>query len=151
MERRNFLKRLFGAAAAATAVSVVPSLAKKSDETFTIDDITQICDGNHNLFYLKNGCWLDNELKSILGDRVVDKRYFSYYDPRRDLLIPVKDSYTKDDFLTLILWAKGEYGFNYYCNGIANHGVESGLCRFIKDDRRDAYHVDFFRARNPKL
>lgn len=150
MERRNFLKRLFGTAVAVTAVAAVPSLAKKSSGTFKIEDIAEQCTGNKDLWYLKKGCWLDNELKKILGNRVVDRKYFSYYNPKRDMLIPVKDEYTKEDFQALLLFAEDEYDFNYYCAGTANGGIETGLCRFIINRTGNAYIVDFFSARNPK-
>ena len=50
MQRRNFLKSLFGfgALAAATMVGAKPS----KDDTFTIDDIALQCTGNKELFYI---------------------------------------------------------------------------------------------------
>lgn len=153
MERRNFLKRLFNIGAASAVASVaasIPALAKADKETFTLDDIAMRCTGNKDLFYIRQDCWLNQELANAMGERVVDRKYFSYYDPKRDILIPVKDEYTKEDFMGLILWAKSLYTFNYYCNGTGNGGVETGLCRFILDHRHGMYHVDFFAARNPK-
>lgn len=149
MQRRNFLKSLFGfsALAAATMVGAKPL---KEDDTFTIDDIAIQCTGNKGLFYIKQDCWLNKELNEIMGERVVDRKYFSYYDPRRDILIPVKDKYTKEDFTGVLLWAKSLYPFNYYCNGTGNGGIETGLCRFIRDNRHGMYEVEFFSARNPK-
>lgn len=147
MERRNFLKRLLGFGAATVAVSV-PLIAKESEETFTIKDIAEQLSSNKNLWYLKKDCWLDKELKQILGKRVVDNKYFNYYNPKRDMLIPIKDRYTKNDFQALLLWAKNEYEFNYYCDGINKSG-ETGLCRFIINRTGNAYYVDFFSARNP--
>ena len=147
MERRNFIKRLLGIGAAA-AVSTIPALAKEK-ETFTWEDLAIACTGNKDLFYIKQDSWLNQELVKLMGDRVVDRKYFSYYDPRRDILIPVKDRYTKEDFTGLLLWVKTLYSFNYYCNGTGNGGVETGLCRFIRDKKNNVYHVDFFAARNP--
>ena len=150
MERRNFLKRLFGIGVGA-AIASVPVIAKtKEEETFTLEDIAFRCSGNSNLWYLKKGCWLDNELNEILGKRVVDRKYFSYYDPRRDIRLPVKEKYTREDFMGVILWAKAQYDFNYYCNGTANGGVETGLCRFIFDERENCYQTEVYSARNPK-
>lgn len=149
MERRNFLKRLFGAIAA-TAATSVPTFAKKDDSTFTFEDIAFRCSGNNELFYLKKDCWLDKELNEILGKRVVDRRYFNYYDPKRDIRIPVKEKYTREDFMGIILWAKAQYDFNYYCNGTANGGVETGLCRFLFDKRENCYKTEVYSARNPK-
>ena len=148
MERRNFLKSLFGfgALAAATMVGAKPS----KDDTFTIDDIALQCTGNKELFYIRKDCWLNEELNKIMGERVVDRKYFSYYDPKRDILIPVKERYTKEDFAGVLLWAKSLYPFNYYCNGTGNGGIETGLCRFILDNRHGMYEVDFFSARNPR-
>ena len=136
---------------AAAAAATIPALGKKNEDTFTIEDIAEQCNGNKNLWYLKKGCWLDNELKKILGNKVVDRKYFSYYDPKREMLIPVKDEYTKNDFQALLLWAESGNAFNYYCAGVADGGVEAGLCRFIVNRNGNAYHVDFFAARNPKL
>ena len=149
MERRNFLKRLLGIGAAA-AVSTIPALAKEK-ETFTWEDLAMTCTGNKDLFYIKQNSWLNQELMKIMGDRVVDRKYFSYYDPRRDILIPVKDRYTKEDFTSVLLWAKSLYPFNYYCNGTGNGGIETGLCRFVLSNRHGMYEVEFFSARNPKI
>lgn len=152
MERRNFIKRIFGLGAAA-AVSAVPLMGtgRITEETFKIEDIAEQGTGNKNLWYLKKDSWLNKELSKILGQRVVERNYFSYYDPKRDMLIPVKDEYTREDFQVLLLWAESEYDFNYYCDGTANGGVETGLCRFIINRTGNAYTVDFFRARNPKV
>ena len=148
MQRRNFLKGLFGAVAA-TAAASVPMLAKKNDNTFTLEDIAFRCSGNSDLWYLKKGSWLDTELNEILGKRVVDRKYFSYYDPRRDIRFPAKEKYTREDFMGIILWAKAQYVFNYYCNGVANGG-EAGLCRFIFNKRENCYQTEVYSARNPK-
>ena len=79
MERRNFLKRLFGIGVGA-ALASVPAIAKmKEEETFTIDDMFEPCDGNKNLFYLKTDSWLESEIRNELGDRFVNERYFAYY------------------------------------------------------------------------
>ena len=67
MDRRNFLKKLgigLGAAAAAT----VPSIAKERKEEYTIEDMFIQHDGNGDLFYLKEGCWLDDEIKKMLDN-----------------------------------------------------------------------------------
>lgn len=148
MQRRNFLKSLFGfsALAAATMVGAKPL----KDDTFAWDDVTFLCTGNKDLFYIRKDSWLNQELEKIMGDRVVDRKYFSYYEPKRDILIPVKDRYTKEDFNGILLWAKSLYPFNYYCNGTGNGGIETGLCRFIRDNRHGMYEVEFFSARNPK-
>ena len=149
MERRNFIKRLFGAGVGIAAMATVPAIAK-TEETFAFDDIAFRCSGNDSLWYLKKGCWLDKELNEILGKRVVDRKYFSYYDPKRDIRLPVKEKYTREDFMGVILWAKAQYEFNYYCNGTADGGVETGLCRFIFDKREKCYQTEVFSARNPK-
>ena len=148
MERRGFLKRLFGAGVGIAAMATVPAIAK-TEKTFTFNDIAFRCSGNDSLWYLKKGCWLDKELNEILGKRVVDRKYFSYYDPKRDIRLPVKEKYTREDFMGIILWAKAQYDFNYYCNGAANDG-EAGLCRFIFDKREKCYQTEVFSARNPK-
>lgn len=149
MERRGFLKRLFGAGVGVAAMATVPAIAK-TEETFTFEDIAFRCSGNDTLWYLKKGCWLDKELNDILGKRVVDRKYFNYYDPKRDIRIPIKEKYTREDFMGLILWAKAQYDFNYYCNGTANGGIETGLCRFTYDKMGNCRQVDFYSARNPK-
>lgn len=152
MERRNFIKKIFGLGAAA-AVSAVPLMGtgRTTEETFKIEDMAAQCPGNKNLWYLKKDSWLNKELSKILGRRVVDRKYFSYYDPKRDMLIPVKNEYTRDDFQALLLWAESEYDFNYFCDGTENGGVETGLCRFILNRTGNAYTVEFFSARNPKV
>ena len=75
MKRRNFLKRLFATGVGA-ALASVPAIAKvKEEETFTLDDMFEPCDGNKNLFYLKTDSWLESEIRNELGDRFVDERY----------------------------------------------------------------------------
>lgn len=150
MERRNFLKRLFGISVGA-ALASAPVIAKtKQEETFTLEDIAFRCSRNDAMWYLKKGCWLDKELNDILEKRVVDRKYFNYYDPKRDIRIPIKEKYTREDFMGIILWAKAQYDFNYYCNGTANGGIETGLCRFTYDKMGNCYQTEVYSARNPK-
>ena len=147
MKLQLFSKRLFGIGAAAAASSV-PALANV-EERFTIDDMFEQVDTNKNLYYLKKDCWLNNELSKIFGDMVVDRNYFQYYLPVFNVYIPIKDSYTKKDFETILTWAKYESkDFNYFCNGYMQE--EEGLCRIIKEDRKGVYKYTFFSARNPK-
>ena len=146
MERRNFIKRLFGIGAAAAASSV-PALANV-EERFTIDDMFDQVDTNKNLYYLKKKCWLNDELNAIIGDRVVERKYYQFYEPLFNIYLPIKDFYTKKDFESVLNWAKYESDFNYFCNGYMQE--EKGLCRIIKEDRKGFYRYTFFSARNPK-
>ena len=146
MERRNFIKRLFGVGAAAAASSV-PALANV-EKRYMIEDMFDQVDTNKNLYYLKKDCWLNNELSKIFGDRVVDRNYFQYYLPVHNVYIPIKDSYTKKDFEPIFTWAKYQPDFYYFCNGFMRE--EKGLCKILKEDKKGVYKFDFFSARNPK-
>ena len=149
MDRRGFLRRMFGAGAAVAASGIGIS-AKDKDGTVSWEDLTVQCTGNENLFYLKPNGWLNKELVNAFGDKVVDRQHFNYYYPVRDILIPIKETYTKEEFGTFILWAKSQQNmFNHFCNGIAE-GTEMGICRFFRDWKIGAYVPTFFAANNPK-
>ena len=148
MKRRNFLKRLFATGVGA-ALASVPAIAKvKEEETFTLDDMFEPCDGNKNLFYLKTDSWLESEIRNELGDRFVDERYFACYYPLFNLFLPVKDTYTRGDFTTLLL-AFNSHKFDYFCDCTANHGKKYGAIRIYRKDN-NFYSIDMYQARNPK-
>ena len=146
MERRNFIKRLFGIGAAAAASSV-PALANV-EERFTIDDMFDQVDTNKNLYYLKKYCWLHDELSKIFGDRIVDRKYFAWYYPISNIYLPIKNSYTEKDFEPILTWAKFQPESDHFCNGYMKEG--KGLCRILKYDKQGVYKFDFFWARDPK-
>ena len=149
MERRNFLKRLFGICVGA-ALASVPAIGKGKDEKrFKIDDIFEPCDGNRRLFYLKDDSWLEQEIRKILGERFVDEKYFSCYDPIYNCYIPVKDTYNKDDFKPFLLVVKSKK-FDYFCDHIGNHGKQFGAMRLFKEEKDGYYRIDMYLARNPK-
>ena len=150
MERRNFLKRLFGATVGAAALATVPGIAKtKEEETFTLDDMFEPCDGNKNLFYLKTDSWLEGEIRNELGDRFVDERYFACYYPLFNLFLPVKDRYTRGDFTTLLL-ALNSHKFDFFCDSRGNQGKQYGAIRIYRKDNNNFYSIDMYQARNPK-
>lgn len=152
MDRRNFLKKLgigLGAAAAAT----VPSIAKERKEEYTIEDMFVQHDGNSNLFYLKEGCWLDDEIKKMLGKRYVDKKYFSHYLPMYGLPLPMKEKYTKDDFEPFVLLLKEEKKYAYFCDDAFKHkgGFGESVLRLFRENKKGYYKFEMFEARNPNL
>lgn len=148
MERRNFIKKLFGFSLGAAAMATVPAIAKTDDE-YTIDDLFDACSGNSELFYLKTDSWIEKEIKSILGDRLVDEKYFSCYYPVFNCYLPIKEKYTKEDFETFFLFVKSK-NFDYFCDSIGNGGKPFGAMRIFKDERDGHYKIDMFQARNPK-
>ena len=92
MERRNFLKRLFNVGVGAAALATVPAIAKTDKkETFKIEDLFDKCSGNGQLYYLKPDTWLEQEIRDILGNRFVDKQYFSCYYPLHNCYLPIKE------------------------------------------------------------
>ena len=147
MERRNFLKRLFGLGVGA-ALASVPAIGKTEEETFKIDDIFEPCDGNEQLFYLKTDSWLEKEIRDILGDKFVDEKYFSYYLPIYNCYLPIKEEYTKEDFVNLLFVVKSKH-FDYFCDSRGNQGKQYGAVRIFKD-KNGYYKIDMYAARNPK-
>ena len=145
MERRNFLRKLFGISMGAAAVVAVPAIAKTKDE-FTIDDMFDACDGNKQLFYLKKDSWLEKEIRDILGDRFVDEKYFNFYEPLFNCYLPIKEKYTKKDFENLLLVVKSKK-FDYFCDSTGNNG---SAMRIFKDEPNGYYRIDMYHARNPK-
>jgi hypothetical protein len=148
MERRNFIKRLFGIGAAA-ALASVPVIAKtNSEETFKIDDIFEPCDGNKQLFYLKTDSWLEKEIRDVLGERFVDEKYFSYYCPIFNCYLPIKDEYTRKDFEGFLLTVKTKK-YDFFCDHVGNHGKQYGAMRLFKEERDVYYKIDMYQARKP--
>ena len=148
MQRRNFLKKLFGVGVGAAALATVPAIAKK-EETFSLDDLFYQCDGNSDLYFLKPDSWLNNELKKAFGDKVVSRDYFSYYYPLSNVYIPIKEKYDKRDFDALIQFAKANR-FDYWC-GDTYKGKEFGLCRLSQYRKENYFKVVLYNCRNPKL
>lgn len=153
MDRRNFLKKLgigLGAAAAAT----VPSIAKDRKGEYAIEDMFVQHNGNGNLFYLKEGCWLDDEIKKTLGKRYVDKKYFSHYLPMYGLPLPMKEKYEKDDFEPFVLLLKDRGRFSCFCDDSFRRNDDTfgkSILRLFKDDKAGYYRFEMFEARNPNL
>ena len=147
MERRGFLKRLLRLGVGA-ALASVPAIGKTEEETFKIDDIFEPCDGNGQLFYLKTDSWLEKEIRDILGDKFVDEKYFSYYLPIYNCYLPIKEEYTKEDFVNLLFVVKSKH-FDYFCDSRGNQGKQYGAVRIFKD-KNGYYRIDMYAARNPK-
>ena len=146
MERRGFLKRLFGLGIGAAAMTV-PGLAKAaSKETFTLDEAFIHHDGNENLYYIKKNSVLNQELMKALGDHYLPKDKFGCYYGVHNQYIPVKDEYTIEDFRQLIMFFEDKRErFDYFCDGQLRD-VEPGLIRLIKDRSGKFYHIDLFQA-----
>lgn len=148
MERRNFIKKLFGLSVGAAAIATVPVIAKNKEE-FTIKELFDRCGGNGQLLYLKRDSWLEKEIRDILGDRFVDKKYFNFYEPLFNCYLPIKEKYTKKDFENFFLVVKSKK-FDYFCDYIGNGGKDIGAMRLFKDERNGYYKIDMYHARNPK-
>ena len=150
MERRNFIKRLFGIGVGAAALATVPGIAKtKEKETFKLEDIFEQCDGNKQLFFLKTDSWLEQEIRDILVDKFVDEKYFSCYDPIFNCYIPVKDEYTRKDFESFLLTVKTKK-YDYFCDQTRNHGKKYGAMYLSKYEKDGYYAINMYQARNPK-
>lgn len=150
MERRNFLRKLFGIGVVAAA-SKVPALAKEEPEVFKIEDMfEQPFEGNKNLYYLKEDSWLAKEFSKVAGDRIVSHKYFQYYEPATELAVPIKEEYTKADFQQILLYPQIHYHkYDYFCRGCVG-GKDRGLFRLTKNEKEGFYFVQFFNARKPE-
>lgn len=149
MERRNFLKKLFGGVAAVTVASVVPSVAKDKEETWTIDELFERCEGNSNLYYIRANSWLNKELIDVMGEQYVDNKYFSYYFPLHNLYLPVKERYEKRDF-DIIKDYLCHQKYGYFCSG-ERKGYDIGVMRILKERNGKYFTINLYGARNPKL
>lgn len=150
MKRRGFLSRLFKGAAVVGAAAVTGgltnSIAKETLETYDINDLFWTFDTNKNLYELRNGTWLEEEMIAAMGDKLLlgeDK--FSYYNPVYNIYIPIKERYDKRDFepiITLIKQKKFEkYAFHYM------KGTPV-LFRMYRDDRNGVFKPEFFSGRH---
>ena len=146
MERRGFLKRLFGLGVGAAAMAV-PVLAKTaSKETFTLDEAFIKHDGNKDLYYIRKDSVLNQELMKALGDHYLPKDKFGCYYPVYRQYVPIKDEYTIEDFRQLIMLLEDARDhFDYFCDGQLREG-EAGLVRLIKDRSGKFYKIDLFQA-----
>jgi hypothetical protein len=149
MERRNFLKKLFGGVAAVTAASVVPLVAKDKEETWAIDELFERCDGNSNLYFIRANSWLNKELIDVMGEQYVDQRYFSWYLPLHNLYLPVKERYEKRDFDIIKDYLR-HHEYEHFCSGECK-GNDIGVMRIVKERNGKYYTIDLYGARNPKL
>ena len=128
------------------ATTTIPLVATKSKNEFNVLDLFDKDKGDSKHLVLKNGCWLDKALKEVLGERVVDRRYFKFYYPLQNIYLPIKDYYTKEDFSSLLAWALAQRDFStYFCDG----SFGAGLCELHRDDRKGVYTINFFAAENP--
>ena len=146
MERRGFLKRLFGLGVGAAAMTV-PGLAKAaSKDTFTIEDNFIQCDGNSNIYVIKKDSLLNKELMKAIGDHYLPKDKFGCYYPMHNHYIPIKDSYTVEDFNQLIMFLKDMRGhFRYFTDGQYRDN-EVGLLELFKNEKGGYYQPEFFEA-----
>ena len=146
MERRGFLKRLFGLGVGAAAMTV-PALAKAAKgDTFTIEDAFIRLDGNKDMYYLKKDSLLNKELMKAIGDHYLPKDKFGCYYPVYKQYVPIKDEYTIEDFRQLIMLLEDARDhFDYFCDGQLREG-EAGLVRLIKDRSGKYYKMDLFQA-----
>lgn len=146
MERRGFLKRLFGISVSAAALSV-PAIAKAVEkDTFTFDEAFINHDGNKDLYYIRKDSRLNRELMKAIGDHYLPIDKFGCYYPVYGQYVQIKDEYTIEDFrqLIMLLEDKKEH-FDYFCDGQMKN-QEVGLIRLIKDRSGKFYKIDLFQA-----
>lgn len=148
MKRRNFIKKLFGIGVGAAAMATIPAIAN-NDEEFTIEELFDRCSGNGQLFFLKTDSWIEDEIKNIIGDRFVDKKYFNFYEPLYNCYLPIKEKYTKKDFENFFLVVKSKK-FDYFCDYVGNGGKPVGALSLIRDDKNGHYRTELYHARNPQ-
>lgn len=148
MKRRNFINKLFGIGIGAAAMATIPAIAN-NDEEFTIEELFETCSGNGGLYFLKTDSWIEEEIRNILGDRFVDKKYFNFYEPLFNCYLPIKEKYTKKDFENFFLVVKSKK-FDYFCDYVGNGGKPVGALRLFKDTKNGYYKIDLYHAINPK-
>lgn len=114
MNRRDFLRRI-GFGALVTAVPVVQAKAE-AKKTYRFDELFyQPYEGNKNLYYVKEGTFLSDELYKEFVERPTEGEYtHGIYYPVRDILIEKKDEYTVEDFNGLFNYVRGREYKDYY-------------------------------------
>lgn len=148
MDRRSFIKGLIHGVFIALATTTIPIVATQSKNEFCVHSLFDKDHGDSGHLILKSGCWLDNALKDELGKRVVDRVHFKFNYPLQNMYLPIKEHYTKDDFASLLAWARAQRDFGmYFCNG----SFGAGLCELHEDPKKGVYAINFFAANNPNI
>ena len=133
MKRSEFFKSIF----AAGALTILPGAKTKSEcnaKIYKFDDIFHVHDGNPNLVYPKVDSEIYVMLKKAVGERLVDEKHFSAYFHMGDVILPVKEEYTINDFVPMVLALH-----NVYRNDILFSEYEQGsFFRFIKKNKGGA-------------
>ena len=141
MIRISFIKRLFSGV---TAAIITPQLLADNrdivNNKFSFDELFIVHDGNDILIYPKKESVVYKNIEKTFSDRLDLSRHYTYL-PVHHLSIPIKDSYTFEDFLPVKYYFECVYGrtTKYTVEG---HGVSY---RFVKD-APDRMHLEVFLA-----
>ena len=155
MERRNFLKRLFGAGVGAAALATVPGIAKtRKQDAFKIEDVFEQSEENENLFFLKCGSWLEKEIVGIVGDGFVGEENFITQKPVSNCYIKVKDEYIREDFERFLLTLKANLALRksdycHFCDHTEKNGKKYGAMSIFRMVDDGYYMIRMNVARNP--
>lgn len=138
MKRLDFFKGLFGA----VAISSIPavSVAVNKIEHFSFDEFFEQPYNNEILFYPKKDCKLYHLIKEIVGsERILDSKHQGPYLGYHYNLLPIKESYTIEDFKPFALALNSYYSkHNFYSE--MDRGV---FFRMIKENN-NTMHFDTF-------
>lgn len=148
MKRRGFISKLFKTAAVvgvAAATKGVVTAAPREEE-FPIEDLFTPYSTNADLFLLNNDTWLEKDLMKAFEGRITEPNTFTYYNPVYNIYIPIKETYTKADFMPIINWAKYNSKFDTVCFQPGHHGKSMHLCRMFRDKRNGYYKFDFYSS-----
>lgn len=147
MKRTNFIKNIFGSVALLVASPTLLN-AKETKEIFTFDEIFQRSDGNDILIYFRAEHKVYKYIKdNVSGNRIVPSKQFSAYLPKLQVLIPIKETYTIDDFEMLIISLNGVYLKN---DKFSEYGADNTFLRLIigkYDDFPNAMYLELFLAK----
>jgi hypothetical protein len=111
MKRSDFFKSIFGAAAIVALPNQLQATEKEKEYSF--DELFEVHDKNEILIYPKPNTFIYNKIKEEIGiERILANKHFHYYLGVDDVIIPMKEKYTMDDFAPFIMCLNSYYKKN---------------------------------------
>jgi hypothetical protein len=144
MKRIDFLKSVFGASV--TASLGVVTLDTPVIEQYSFNDVFEQPYNNDILYYPKKDCPLYGDIVNKIGTERIVEGFRAYLGHHYNIL-PIKEHYTKDDFVPFILALNSYYGkrdvFAEYDRGV--------FFRMIRERNTQTMYFDVFLGSSTKV